>query len=123
MAPASRPRRPVEVVLHPDLASWFRDLGARADRGSKEARTLRAALERVFEQLRADFQHGEVVRKARIPSTLVARFGISNLYVEDLPGFRRMLYTVEGSEHSVVVLVLDVIDHKKYDRLFGSRGR
>jgi len=123
MPPPNRARRPVEVAVHPSLASWYRELKAAADRGSKDERTLRDALERLFDVLVRDFQHGEVIRRTRIPRKLVARFGVGNLYVEDLPGFRRMLYTVERAESSVTVVVLAVIDHREYDRLFGLRRR
>ncbi len=123
MPPPRRPRRPVEVVLDASLTSWYSDLKLRANRGSKDHRTLRDALERLFDVLVQDFQHGEVVRRPRIPPKLIARFGIGNLYVEDLPGFHRMLYTVEGTESSVIVIVLAVLDHREYDRLFGFRRR
>lgn len=42
-----------------------------------------------------DCLHGEVVRKPSIPKNLKRTYGVENLYVEDLPSFWRLLYTVE----------------------------
>jgi len=120
--PPRTPNRPIHVVLHPAVRRALDEVRRRAEAGRKGASTLNRAIERLFDLLTQDFQHGEVVRKALIPQAVVSRFGVSNLYVEDLPGFRRLLYTVEGDDTAVTVVVLAVLDHPEYDRLFG-RGR
>jgi len=111
--------RPVRVLLRVDVAPYDRRIRDEAEGGSKESQTLSRALDRTFAAVQRDFQHGEVVRKAQIPRLLAARYGLSNLYVEDLPGFHRLLYTVEGNDQEVVVLILAILDHREYDRLFG----
>ena len=123
MATRRPPQRPIQVVLEAELTRWFRELGRQALAGRKEAQTLKRALDRLLETLSRDFQHGEVVPKSKIPPSLVSRFGVSNLYVEDLPDFHRMLYSVEGAEQVVTVLILTVFDHSEYDRLFRIRRR
>ncbi len=34
-----------------------------------------------------------------------------------------MLYTLRGSEIEVISLILDILDHKEYDKKFGYRKR
>lgn len=34
-----------------------------------------------------------------------------------------MIYTLRGSEVEIIALVLDIIDHKDYDKKFGYRKR
>jgi len=43
----------------------------------------------------------------------------------ELPNFWRMLYTLTAGSSGVeiVVLVLDIIDHKKYDKKFGYKKK
>ncbi len=32
-----------------------------------------------------------------------------------------MIYTIRGSEIEIIALILDIIDHKKYNKKFGYR--
>jgi len=62
-----------------------------------------------------------VVKKDRIPRAFKARYAISNLYVEDLPGFWRLLYTVGKRGRERYVTVVAIVNHRTYDKLFGPR--
>lgn len=73
--------------------------------------------------LLANCLHGEVVRKRAIPSSLRIKYGLENLYVEDLPDFWRLLYTIVKSEGRRVIMILEIVSHKDYDRWFPSRRR
>lgn len=83
---------------------------------AKRARSYRAIL-------LADCQHGEVVRKSRIPRYFRETDEIENLYVEDLPKFWRMLYSIVKSGGKRIVVILEIVDHETYDRWFLFRGR
>jgi len=52
------------------------------------------------------------------PPQLRSRFGLSNLYVEDLPSFWRLLYTVTNDEKDRYVVVLAIVDQRTYSRWF-----
>ncbi|MDE1820835.1 MAG: hypothetical protein KGJ23_13605 [Euryarchaeota archaeon] len=73
--------------------------------------------------LREDCLHGEVVRKRFLPRSLVEKYRIGNLYVEDLPDFWRLLYAITHAGSERFVIVLEILDHKAYDSLFPGRGR
>lgn len=68
--------------------------------------------------LLADCLHGEVVKKDRLPVVLRQRYDVRNLYVEDLPAFWRLLYTVgrRGTERYVTVIA--IVDHRTCSRWF-----
>lgn len=83
---------------------------------ARRVRSLRAAL-------LADALHGEVVPKASIPKALRAKHLIENLYVEDLPSFWRLLYTVTNQAGRRYVTIVEIVDHRTYDRWFPNRGR
>ncbi len=69
--------------------------------------------------LRCSPQQGEPVPKRLIPQ----QFHVDNLRVIDLSGYWRMLYTLKGSKIGIICFILRIIDHKKYDKLFGYRKR
>jgi len=73
--------------------------------------------------LLADCLHGEVVKKDRIPKALKHKYGLENLFVEDLPSFWRLLYTIVRDRGERYIVVVEIVDHKAYDRWFPGRGR
>lgn len=73
--------------------------------------------------LLADCLHGEVVKKDRIPPGLRGKYGLENLYVEDLPSFRRLLYTIVRDRGERFIVIVDIVDHQEYSRWFPGRRR
>jgi hypothetical protein len=79
-----------------------------------------------FARLKEDVFAGDQIPKDRIPAGLASRNGLpappSNAWRFELPGAFRAVYTVQpSSARHPVVLVLEVLSHKEYDRLFGYR--
>lgn len=89
-----------------DLAALDSSKKTEAASIAKRARALRAVL-------LADCLHGEVVRKDRIPKELRG-LPMENLYVEDLPSFWRLLYTVSRDRGEPYVVVVRIVDHETY---------
>lgn len=73
--------------------------------------------------LLADCLHGEVVKKDRIPKARKERYGLENLFVENLPSFWRLLYTIVRDRGERYIVVVEIVDHDAYDRWFPGRGR
>jgi hypothetical protein len=114
MIPAS------EVVLTDSAADTLDALEASSSDDSRAIARRARALRPILLQ---DCLHGEVVRKPAIPRGLRAKYGLENLYVADLPSFWRLLYTIVRREGRRIVLVVDIVNHKDYDRWFPGRGR
>ncbi len=99
-------------------------LGARAAQQFAELRTsrlpeARSIVRRVLSLKRiwlADALHGELVRKRTIPRGLVGRHEIDNLYVEDLPSFRRLHYSLTWHDHERLLVVLEIVNHPTYSK-------
>ena len=112
--------RAKDVLLSASASKSLEDLERSSDSGSASiARRVRA----LRPILLTDSLHGEVVKKDRIPKTLKAQYGIENLFVEDLPSFWRLLYTVVRDRGERYVVVVEIVDHKNYDRWFRGRDR
>jgi hypothetical protein len=107
-----------DVVLTEDADKVLSTLETSRDRGLRAiARRIRA----YRPLLLVDCLHGEVVRRGSIPSELVRRYGVENLYVEDLPSFWRLLYTVVRRNSDRHVVILAIISHRDYSKLFPGR--
>lgn len=63
--------------------------------------------------------------KNLIPQEYKTKYGASNLFRVELSNFWRMLYTLTNDEKEVEIIafVLDIVDHNKYSKKFGYRGR
>lgn len=117
--------RPVKVSFIDDAASeWERLNKVVAEEKSKdiensENQQLLKSIKQKIELIKINPQYGSSVPKKLIPS----KYPIDNLWIVDLTGYWRMIYTVKGSQIEILCFILEIIDHKKYDKLFGYRKK
>ncbi|MDE1822396.1 MAG: hypothetical protein KGJ23_08875 [Euryarchaeota archaeon] len=109
-----------EVRLNEDAAKDF-------DRLLEDPRPEAASVLRRLRDLKPillrDAVHGEVVRGKFVPAAFRLAYGLENLFVEDLPGFWRLLYTIVRFDGRKVVVILRIVDHATYDKWFPGRKR
>lgn len=111
--------RAEEIVLSSAAPQALKGLEESSDPTSAStARRIRA----LRPILLADCLHGEVVKKDLIPRALRDRYGLENLYVEDLPSFWRLLYTIVRDRGGRYIVVVKIVDHETYDKWFPGRG-
>jgi hypothetical protein len=108
----------VRVQLRGQGRDAYIELKKRTD---KEAQSLLNSIHRVFEILKENPQFGDPIRKQLIPPKFVEQ-GIQNLYRVELSNYWRMIYTIEGSHIEIFCFVLNIVDHKNYDKLFGYKS-
>ena len=93
--------------------------------------TLLRSIDSKIELLKANYDFGMQIPKKNFPKKYVDSFGITNLWKIDLSDYWRMIYTLkqpqrEQTEIEIITIwldVLDIIDHKKYDKIFGYKKR
>jgi hypothetical protein len=107
----------VKIILKDQAQEAYLELKKRTD---KEAQSILNSIERIKEILRNDPQYGDTIKKELIPEKL-KRIGIENLYRVELSDFWRMLYTIEGNTVEIFLFVLNIVDHKEYNKLFGYK--
>jgi hypothetical protein len=76
------------------------------------------------ERLKQDAFAGDQIPKERIPTRLGSRSGLpsklTNAWRFELPLAYRGVYTVQSSPGTgTAVLILEILSHRDYDRLFG----
>jgi len=89
-------------------------------RHDKESKSILKSVERIKGILKENPQFGDPVAKKLIPKLFRDR-GIQNLYRVELSNYWRMLYTLEGNEIEIFLFVLNIVDHKDYNKLFGYK--
>lgn len=110
-----------KVIGVKEFDCFFCELKAKANLGNGEAIVMVKLIEKGIEKLKYDFRYGEHIKKEKIPEEYVKTFGVENLWKLNLNSFWRMIYTVRGTEIEVISVVLEVLDHKDYDRKFGYK--
>ncbi len=95
------------------------ELQAKAQRGNGEARYLLEILERGLAKLEADAEAGKHIPRRLIPREYIVKYGVTNLWKINLDSYWRLIYTLQGDQVCIYAIVLEVLDHKKYDRKFG----
>ncbi len=114
----------IKVILSQEAEEVYTYLNQQASHSKNEDMILRAIHHKIA-LIKANIHHGNPIAKRLIPKEYKKKYRVTNLFRVELPRFWRMLYTLtEGeSEIEIIAFVLDVIDHKRYDKKFGYRKR
>lgn len=80
---------------------------------------LRKSIEEAMDSLQADHLIGNKIEKKLWPKKYVRKYGINNLFRYRLSSGYRMIYTVLGDSTQITCVMLEVLSHKEYDKLFG----
>lgn len=84
---------------------------------------LLKSIERAKNNLKIDPQYGIHIPRRVISKSVVVRYGTDRLWKVDLVGYWRLIYTLTGDEIKIIAFVLEFMDHKKYDKVFGYRKK
>jgi len=84
----------------------------------KHDKVLLRAIWRKVKRLAHDCHHGQQVKKRLIPEKYRHAYDITNLYRVRLPKGWRLLYTIAHEGGNTRIIILGIMDHKEYERLF-----
>lgn len=104
-------KRPSCVKADRDIAVFISSL----EEGSYLLKIVNSGLDVLKENMFA----GERIERRRFPSYYVQKFGVNNLYKFNLDARARLVYTLVAEETGVAVVVLEILDHKRYEERFG----
>ena len=113
----------IKVVLSPEAEEAYKQLNDLAP-NSKLEKSILNSIKKKVELIKINPHYGNPIAKNLIPKEYVIKYGVTNLFRVELSGFWRMLYTLTNDETEVVIVafVLDIIDHKEYNKKFGYKG-
>lgn len=119
--------KPVRVVLLDEADSEYKRLNEiigqqiREDKEGTEEMQLMRSIKQKIEFIKANPFYGNNISKALIPEEYVIKYNARNLWRVELTNFWRMLYTIKGDQIEIICFILDIIDHNKYNKLFGYK--
>ncbi|MFH1669287.1 MAG: hypothetical protein ABIA62_05140 [Candidatus Woesearchaeota archaeon] len=108
-----------------DYAELNRLVGEETAKGitKSEHQTLFNSIKQKVEFLKENPEYGIHVEKRKIPKEYVLDYDATNIWKVNLSGYWRMIYTIRGTEVDIIAVVLDILDHKAYDKKFGYKSR
>jgi mRNA-degrading endonuclease RelE of RelBE toxin-antitoxin system len=108
-----------EINLSQEFAKDFSELQKRREKGDGEAEYLLKLIDKGIAKLVENHECGQKIQKNLWPKYYVSKYGIRNLWRLRLDDYWRMIYTVIGEQVRVVAVILEALNHKKYDKRFG----
>lgn len=126
---AEKPKKRIAVKFSSEFDSEYSKLLEEVGREKKRSiknsfnNQLMKAIDRIIEQLSVEPTHGVHVPKNRIPEKYIREYGINNLWKANLPGAWRLLYTLNTDKLEILTILLEYMDHNRYNKLFGYRKR
>lgn len=117
----------VKIILAEEANNEYQELNRIAidenKRGikSSEHQTLLRSINRVIDLLRQNPFAGSQVPKRQIPGKYILRYDAKNLWRIELSNYWRLIYTVSGNELEIIDFILDIVDHKEYNKIFGYK--
>jgi len=114
----------IRIIFSPEAEEVYNHLNEQAP-SSKKERTLLNAINKKVELIKANPHYGNAIKKKLIPKEYISKYEATNLFRVELPDFWRMLYTLTDGETKIEIIafILDVLDHKDYNKKFGYKGK
>lgn len=87
--------------------------------GTGDERELHKFITRAIDDIKRDIECGIKIPHRLIPKEFIKKYNVTNLWKYDLPNAWRLFYTIERDRIYIVAVILEWLDHKKYERKFG----
>ena len=73
---------------------------------------------KILHLLKENPEYGDKVRRELWPNWYVKKYGIKTLFRVELNKGDRMIYTISGTRDSKNVTILEILNHKDYEKRF-----
>src|SRR3989344_2567752 len=117
--------KPVKVILLGEADSGYKELNEAVGQqikegkeGTEEMQLLRSIKQKI-DLIKANPLYGDNIPKKLIPKT----YNVQNLWRVELSNFWRMLYTIKGDQVEIICFILDIVDHKDYNKKFSYKKK
>ena len=124
----SKEKLKIRVILSEDSAKQYDELKAVVESehvkgiGNSFNQQLLKSIDNKIAYLKINPIAGDHAQQP-LPCELVEKYGINNLWIIDLVNYWRMLYTIRRDEVEIISLILEWVDHSRYNKIFGRRKK
>ena len=95
------------------IVGWQKEKGLHNSEEMQLLNSIRSKLE----LLKRNPFYGDNIPKKLIPRM----YAVQNLWRVELSHFWRALYTIKGDQIEIICFILDLVDHKRYNKIFGYK--
>ncbi|MFH1365530.1 MAG: hypothetical protein ABIH28_03030 [archaeon] len=64
---------------------------------------------------------GDQIPKKLIPDKYCKKFDVGNVWRIELADRWRLVYTITGNQIEIITFVMDIFNHRDYDKTFGYK--
>src|SRR3990167_4625058 len=117
----------VKVILSDEAEEVYEELngivGEEKKKGVESSfhQTLLRSIERVKELLKQNPFAGDQIPKRQIPLKYIKKFDVDNAWRIELADRWRLIYTITGNQIEIVTFVVDIFNHRDYDKVLGYK--
>lgn len=83
--------------------------------------SLLRSIKRVKELLKENPFAGDQILKRQIPKKYFLKYDIDNVWRIELTNRWRLVYSITGNQIEIITFVMDIFNHRDYDRVFGYK--
>jgi Txe/YoeB family toxin of Txe-Axe toxin-antitoxin module len=83
--------------------------------------TLLRSINRVKNILKQNPFAGNQIPKSQIPEKYVIKYDVGNLWRAELADRWRLIYIITGNQIEIINFVVDIFNHRDYDKVFGYK--
>jgi len=110
-----------KIIFSEEFGKEFSEVEKRASEGNGEAEHILKVINKGVAKLYQNHEAGQKIRRSLWPRIYSDKYSVDNLWRLRLDDSWRMIYTLKKESVEIKALVLDTMNHKRYDRLFGYR--
>ncbi|MBI4154532.1 hypothetical protein HY498_00395 [Candidatus Woesearchaeota archaeon] len=117
----------VKVILSEETKGVYNELKQIVEKELKKKisssfhQTLLRSIERVKDLLKENPFAGDQIKKRQIPLKYIIKYGANNLWRIELADRWRLIYTITGNQIEIINFIVDIFNHKDYDKVFGYK--
>lgn len=114
----------IKVTLSEEANKEYEELNQivggeiKKDIDSSVHQTLLRSINRAKDLLKQNPFAGNQVPKRQIPSKYINKYDADNIWRIELANRWRLIYTITGNQIEIINFILDIFDHRKYDKIF-----
>jgi Txe/YoeB family toxin of Txe-Axe toxin-antitoxin module len=83
--------------------------------------TLLRSINRIKDLLKENPFAGDQIHKERMPEKYIRLYGSENVWRIELSDRWRLVYSVSGDKIEIITFVMDIFNHRDYDKVFGYK--
>ncbi len=118
----------VEVKFDEDAYKEYEELQELVAKGKSPKKKLTyeqllSSINTAIKNLKANPYYGDLIPRKYISKGVFERYGTDKIFRVKLVGYWRLLYTLIGEDVKIIAFILEFMDHDRYDKIFGYRGK